>query len=205
MSYPNRTTTERPRRGSASIAYTTLVATLLATLALTIPRSVEAQDEHPKKSSGVNAGITVSDQASAKEVGLPLYPGAKLHKDANDDSAAANLGLWGGSFGFKLVVLKLESPDAPDKVAAFYRKALAKYGPVLDCSNPSAGKSPDETQDKNKSARLTCGDDKPDAGAQLFKSGSREKQHIVNVAHAGTGSNFQLVYLEARGGDKDAL
>ena len=41
------------------------------------------------------------------------------------------MGLWGGSTGFKLFVLKMETADAPEKVASFYRKALAKYGTVL--------------------------------------------------------------------------
>ncbi len=152
----------------------------------------------------MNAGIKISGQATAKDVGLPMYPGAKPQKDSKDDSSAANLGLWGGDFGFKLVVLKLETADAPDKVAAFYRKALAKYGPVLDCSNPPANKSQDQSQEKDKSTKLTCGDDKPDAGGQLFKSGSKEKQHLVSIKPSAAGSDFQLVYLEARGDDQEA-
>ena len=65
-----------------------------------------------------DVGIQFKLQASEKEVGLPIYPGAKPHHDDKDDSSAANMGLWGNTFGFKLVVLKLESPDAPAKVAA---------------------------------------------------------------------------------------
>ncbi len=56
-------------------------------------------------------------------------------KDNSDDSPAVQLGLWGGGSGFKLVVLKLESNDTPEKVAAFYRKALAKYGRVWNCAD----------------------------------------------------------------------
>jgi len=51
---------------------------------------------------------------------------------------------------------------------------------------------------------LTCGEDKPDAGGQLFKSGSKEKQHIVAIKTSAAGSDFQLVYLEARGEDNEA-
>jgi len=190
---------------------------LLLILSAAVPSPLRAQDDKTKKSTDLNAGITISAQATAKEVGLPIYPGAKAHKEAGDDSNAANLGLWGGSFGFKLVVLKLESADAPDKVAAFYRKALAKYGPVLDCGNPPAGKAPDKSPDKSlgkapdkssdddKSTKLTCGDDKPDAGGQLFKSGSKEKQHIVGIKPIAGGSDFQLLYLEAKGTGHEAL
>jgi hypothetical protein len=176
-----------------------IFAALLVVLAAGAPRQLRAQDD--KKSTNLNSGITISAQATAEEVGLPVYPGAKPHKDSSEDSSAANLGLWGGSFGFKLVVLKLDSADSSDKVAAFYRKALAKYGPVLDCANPPAAKS----SDNDKSTKLTCGDDKPDPGSQLFKAGTKEKQHIVGIKPGPPGVTIQLVFLEARGTDHDAM
>jgi hypothetical protein len=146
-----------------------------------------------------DAGLMVSARATAKEAGLPIYPGAIPHKDPDkDDSPAAKLGLWGSSFGFKLVVLKMESKDAPRKVADYYQKALTKYGPVLDCTNPAQTKQ----EDDDKSSKLTCGDDKPDHGGMLFKAGTKEKQHIIGVQPNGTGTVFQLLYIEARGEQK---
>ena len=143
------------------------------------------------------AGVTFSKQASSKEVGLPVYPGAKPHKDENEDSPSVQMGIWGSAFGFKLAVMKLESNDAPDKIAEFYKKALAKYGTVLNCSErlqkPSA-------KDSNK---LECGEDKPEKGGLLFKAGTKQKQHLVGIQANGQGSLFQLVYVEARGDDKD--
>ena len=52
-----------------------------------------------------DAGLIVSARATAKEVGLPIYPGSRPYKEQgkDDDSPAAKLGLWGNSFGFKLV------------------------------------------------------------------------------------------------------
>jgi hypothetical protein len=148
-----------------------------------------------------DAGLIVSARATAKEVGLPIYPGATPRKDPDkDDSSAANLGLWGSSFGFKLVVLKMESKDAPRKIADYYQRILAKYGPVLDCTNAA----PTQESDSEKSAKLTCGDDKPDKGGMLFKAGTKEKQHIVGVQPNGTGTIFQLLYIEARGEKKPA-
>jgi len=148
-----------------------------------------------------DAGLLVSARATAKEVGMPIYPDATPHRDPDkDDSSAAKLGLWGSSFGFKLVVLKMESKDAPRKVADYYQKALAKYGPVLDCTNQAPGKE----SDNEKSAKLTCGDDKPENGGMLFKAGSKEKQHIVGVQPNGSGTIFQLLYIEARGEKKPA-
>ncbi len=143
------------------------------------------------------AGVTFSKQASSKEVGLPVYPGAKPHKDEKEDSPSVQMGIWGSTFGFKLAVMKLESNDAPEKVAEFYKKALAKYGSVLNCSEPSAKT---KSKDSNK---LECGDDKPEKGGLLFKAGTKEKQHLVAIQSNGQGSLLQLVYVEARGDDKD--
>ena len=146
-----------------------------------------------------DAGLIIGARATAKEVGLPVYPGAIPHRDPDkDDSSAAKLGLWGNSFGFKLVVLKMESKDAPTKVAGYYQKALAKYGMVLDCTNAA----PTPEGNNEKSAKLTCGDDKPDKGGMLFKAGTKEKQHIVGVQPNGSGTIFQLLYVEARGEQK---
>lgn len=166
--------------------------------------------EQEKDKSGVNvtvtskdgseAGLVISAQATAKEAGLPLYPGARPSKEDGDGSAAANLGLWGRSFGFKLVVLKMESNDSKEKVASFYQKALAKYGAVLNCSDGSKSQTEKDKDDSSK--KLTCGDDHPDPRGILFKAGSKEKQHIVSVKPNGAGCIFHIVYLETRGDDK---
>ncbi len=139
------------------------------------------------------AGVVVSGKASAKDIGLPIYPGSKPHKDKDDDSTGANLGLWGGGAGFKLAVLKMESGDAPEKVAAFYKRALAKYGDVLDCSHAS---KTSEAANRNESSKnLTCGDDKPEKGGLLYKAGTKDRQHIVGIQSNGQGSVYQLVNL----------
>lgn len=139
------------------------------------------------------AGLTIAADADAKDVGLPLYPGSRRHKDKKEDSPGANFGLWGAGSGFKLAVLKMESDDSPEKVAAYYKKALAKYGKPFDCSNPSTR---DADAEKNAAPKsLTCGDDKPDRGALVFKSGTEDKQHIVAIQANGHGSLYQLIYL----------
>ena len=138
------------------------------------------------------AGIVVSGKATSSDVGLPIYPGAKPYKESDKDSDAARLGLWGGGFGFKLAVMQLESSDAPAKIADFYRKALAKYGDVLDCTNGGA------KQDDSAKA-LTCGDDKPDKGGMLFKAGTKKQQHIVGLDPKGSGTKLSLICMQFKG------
>ena len=166
--------------------------------------SLAAQEKQDKEAAGgkgsQGAGIYFNAEASAKDVGLPIYPGARPHKEKEDDSTSAKFGLWGGSFGFKLAVVKLESNDSPQKVAAFYKKALTKYGTVLDCS--AASSQTGNKDESESSKKLTCEDDKPKPGEMEFKAGTKEKQHIVGIESNGTGSLFQLVYVEVPDSDK---
>ncbi len=172
-----------------------VLAALFMTLAFAaLPAA--AQD-----ANGKSAGVYLGADAGAKDVGLPIYPGARPHKDKDNDTPATKFGLWGGSFAFKIAVIKMESNDSPDKVAAFYKRALGKYGTVLDCTNASASTSDEDKSESSK--KLECGDDKPDAGGMLFKSGTKEKQHIVGVQPNGTGTIFQLVYVQVPESDKD--
>ena len=190
---------------------TILLSTGLIGILALAPNSLWSQEKTQKDASkdkelsvtvqgpDTDAGLIVSARATAREAGLPIYLGAIPHKDPDkDDSPAAKLGLWGSSFGFRLVVLKMESKDAPRKVIDYYQKALAKYGAVLDCTNAS----PTQEANDDKSDKLTCGDDKPDKGGVLLKAGTKEKQHIVGVQPSGTGTLFHLLYIEARGEKK---
>jgi hypothetical protein len=203
----------RPLAGIALAGIATLAAIPLAGIATLAAIPLMGQEKAQKdtrkdqefsvtvQGPETEAGLVVSARATAKEVGLPIYPGSIPHKDQDkdNDSPATKLGLWGASFGFRLVVLKMESKDAPRKVADYYQKALARYGTVLDCTNASR---PQQAKDEN-SEKLTCGDDKPETGGMLFKAGTKEKQHIVGVQPNGTGAMFQLLYVEARGEKKN--
>jgi len=141
-------------------------------------------------------GIVASKHAGAKDVGLPMYPGAREQKDKSEDSPAVKLGLWGGNSGFKLAVVKLESNDGPDKVAAFYRKALKKYGKVLDCTG-----SPKATV--GDSNELGCEDEHPENGELVLKAGTKQEQHLVGIKSSGGLTQFQLVYVMARGSESN--
>jgi hypothetical protein len=154
----------------------------------------DKKDKNPDQPDNDSIGFVASKNAGAKEIGLPLYPGSRKHQDNSDDSTSLQLGAWGGSSGFKLVVLKMDSDDAPARVAAFYRKALSKYGKVLNCSDSAA------MAGKEKSLNgLDCEDDHADKDETVLKAGTKEAKHIVSVKPNGSGSIYDLVYIEARG------
>jgi hypothetical protein len=191
-----------PAKNMRLLPKVTASAVASGILWLAIPLSAQ---EKPDKASGSSkgnqgAGIYFDAEASAKDVGLPIYPGARPHKEKGEDKPSAKFGLWGSTFAFKLAVVKLESADSPQKVAAFYKKALAQYGTVLDC-----GASSSHASDKGKgqgSKQLDCESDEPDPGNLVFKAGTKEKEHVVGIQPNGSGSSFQLVYVESPDSDK---
>ena len=171
-------------RGVPAIAF----ALILAALPLAAQDKKESQ---ANKQDSDSIGFIASKNATSKEIGLPLYPGSRRHKDDSDDSSSIQLGAWGGSSGFKLLVLKMDSDASPDKVTAFYRKALSKYGKVLNCSDAA---------EKNKSSDgLDCESDHADKDETVLKSGKKDAKHIVSIKSNGSGSVYDLVYVEAKG------
>ena len=142
-------------------------------------------------------GFGANSNATAQDVGLPFYPGARLYKEGKDDEPAAKV--WGalGAYGMKIVAVKLESGDAPARVAPFYANALARYGHVLNCS---AGMPRPPKADEH-SRKLDCGDDNPKPGESLLKSGMKNDFHVVGIEPHGHGSVISLVYIQLRGGD----
>ena len=192
----------KPHHDSRAIRrfYAALLALLLSAA---LPLAAQDQKDSQQSGNDKNSiGFNLGKNASAKDVGLPIYPGSRRHQDSSEDSSALNMGLWGGSSGFKLLVLKMESPDAPDKVAAFYRKALAKYGTVLDCTNPPPPRGNEQDSNKKSSKALTCEDEKPKSGETSLKSGTKAKEHAVGIQPNGSGTLYQLVYVETRGTDE---
>jgi hypothetical protein len=186
-------------RTATQVRHALHIASYFALFVLLLAAALPLAAQDQKSSSDNDSiGFNLGKNASAKDVGLPIYPGARRHKDDANDSSALNMGLWGGSSGFKLFVLKMDSSDAPEKVAAYYRKALAKYGPVLDCSKPSAATA---SSDDKTSKKLTCDDEKPKPGEISLKAGTKDKQHAVGIEPDGSGSTFQLVYMETKGTD----
>jgi hypothetical protein len=75
------------------------------------------------------------------DLGLPAYPGASPYSEGQNDSGAVTLGAWAGRFGLRVQALKFRSRDAAPQVAAFYVRALAQYGTVLDCREPPRARS----------------------------------------------------------------
>jgi hypothetical protein len=64
-------------------------------------------------------GLDVHADADARDVGLPVYPGAVKNTDSGSDKSGFSFGIWGQSFGFKLAVATYRSTDDVDAIATF--------------------------------------------------------------------------------------
>lgn len=148
-------------------------------------------------------GIHVSKDADASDTGLAVYPGARLKQKDSGDDKSANVNISGFGFGIKVVALEYESDASPEKLVAFYKEQLKKYGSVLECHSSSHLNVDMKMKDKskNRSHDLTC--DSSNGNNIELKVGTDDNQHIVSVEPEGKGSNFSLVYVRTHGKDAD--
>ncbi|MEO6912244.1 MAG: hypothetical protein ABI158_15120 [Edaphobacter sp.] len=144
--------------------------------------------------------VKTNDSTVLEGMGLPAYPGAVLVKKDKDHSAT-DVNLSFGSFQLRVKAASYQTPDSPDKVEAFYRKALGRYGDVIKCSNDKPVGEPTRTAEG-----LTCDNDKKhvpiddDMSRKMeLKAGSKQHQHIVGINPDGTGTKLGLVALDLPG------
>ncbi len=146
--------------------------------------------------SGVNLALHANSHARAADIGLPVYPGATLYKDADNDSGA-DLGLTAGDFHFSLLAVNYISTDSAAQVLAFYRKPLSRYGEVLECNQGKPVGSLTVTRNG-----LTCGHEQVSGNTDSstdheLRAGSPHQYRIVGIDESHPGSTrFGLVYLD---------
>ncbi len=154
-------------------------------------------------------GIHVSKDADVRDVGLPVYPGARPKAQAGDGNENnARVTLSSGLFGLRVAAIEYVSDDPPDKLVAYYKDQLKKYGSVLECHTDTqvdVDPDPDPDKDSPASQELKCEGNGRGRTIEL-KAGTQRSQHIVSIqpGKSGRGTDFGLVYLQLRGG-KDTI
>lgn len=188
-------------RFSSLITAAACVAALLALPACSV--NVQKEENGQDKQVDVKTplgGIHVGKQADATDVGITVYPGARIkQKNSDGDDNSANVNVSGFGYGIKVVALEYESDDTPAKVLSFYRDQLKKYGNVLECHTSKVDWN--VNRGKSGSNELTC---KGTGGNDIeLKVGKQDDQHIVAVQPEGKGTSFSLVYVRTHGKDAD--
>jgi hypothetical protein len=184
-----------------AVGLATFITLLLPACSVNVKKEQNGEDKQVDIDTPVG-GIHVSKGANVADVGLAVYPGARLRrKDSNGEDKSANVNISGFGFGLKVVALEYESDDAPDKLVAYYRDQLQKYGHVLECHTSHFNVNTDMKDSDHGSHELTC---EGTSGRNIeLKVGTKENQHIVAVEPGGKGSNFSLVYVRTHGKDAD--
>jgi hypothetical protein len=172
---------------------------LLPGCSVNVKKEANGQDKQVDINS-LLGNVHVSKQADLSDVGLVVYPGARLKEKESDGSdKSANVNISGFGYGVKVVALEYESDDAPLKILSFYKDQLKKYGTVLECHTAKGNWN--VNMGNNDSHELTC---EGSGGNNIeLKAGKKDDQHIVAVESQGKGSSFSLVYVRTHGKDTD--
>ena len=150
-------------------------------------------------------GIHVNtDQTTAADLGLPVYPGATLAKN-DDHHKSADVQMGFGEWVLRVKAVSYQTPDSQDKVTAFYKKELGRYGNVITCQGNSPVGTPAITTEglscaddsKHTKVQIDQGDYHIGMGGLELKAGSKRHQHIVGFENPKEGmTRFALVALD---------
>ena len=184
-----------------------VMAAILAATACTVGCEIDKHQSGDNKNVKISTpfgGVQVksNDDVVPGEIGLPLYPGATVVKKDNDNGSA-DVNMSFGSFQMRVKAASFRTADPPDKVEAFYRNGLRRYGDVIACRNSKPVGTPLQTSDgltcddtKNKTIVISSDSEKGDLH---LKAGAREHQHVVDIHPDGGGTKFGLIALDLPG------
>ncbi len=178
-----------------------VLGTLLAAVGchISVDKGKNGEDKNVRIDTPLGGLHVRKDQTSALDLGLPAYPGAQVSPEhEGDKSADVHLGF--GQFQLRIRVVTYETSDDRDKVAAFYKNAMGRFGQVLTCQGNRPVGSPTIT-----SEGLTCNEDSKvhvnngnfeNDDAFTLRAGSKHHQHIMAIKNGGPGTRFSLVEIQ---------
>ncbi len=183
-----------------ALAFTVLLA--LPACNVNVKKDSEGKEKNVDIETPMGA-LHVAKDADIRDVGLPVYPGArKKEKSDSEHENNAHINISSSLFGLKVVAIEYLSDDPPAKLVSYYKDELKKYGGVLEChtnkDNASATMNPGDSDDDSK---LKCESDQNGKTIEL-KVGTEQNQHIVSIKPGddGKGSDFGLVYVRMHKG-----
>ena len=149
-----------------------------------------------------------TDQTTAADLGLPVYPGAEQVM-ADDKHKSADVHLGFGDWEMRVRAVSYATRDSRDQVTAFYKKALGRFGDVILCQGDTPIGTPTATSegltcsDNGKGSKMRVNTDEynSDRGGLQLKAGSKRRQHIVAFEDSKEGNTrFALVALDLPAG-----
>jgi hypothetical protein len=191
-------------RTAATLAVSLALAAGLAGCRIQTEKGPNGEDKKVQIDTPFGGIHVNTDQTSAADLGLPVYPGATQVMD-DDHHKSADVQMGFGEWQLKVKVVSYQTPDSEEKVTAFYKKALGRYGNVITCKDKVPVGTPTTT-----SEGLGCTDDKSNGNVKLntgnynfkrseleLKAGSKRHQHIVGFENSSNSqTRFALVALD---------
>ncbi len=179
---------------------------LLAVIAgcrVQVDKGANGEDKNVKVDTPFGGVHVNTNQTTAADLGLPVYPGAQPVTD-NDNHKSADVHLGFGEWELRVRAVSYATPDKQDQVLAFYKKALGRYGDVITCQGNSPVGTPLKTsegltcdEDKSSKVQIDQGDYSLGKGSLELKAGSKRHQHIVGFESPKDGqTRFAMVALD---------
>lgn len=184
-----------------TLAFGALLA--LSACNVNVKKDSEGQEKNVDIETPVGE-LHVTKEADVRDTGLAVYPAARRKEKGDDgNESSAHVNISSSLFGIKVVAVEYLSDDPPQKLVAYYKDQLKKYGSVLEChsNNVHTGANMDGVDTSGDPKKLKCEGDQNGKTVEL-KVGTEQNQHIVSIkpVDGGKGSDFGLVYIQMRGG-----
>lgn len=183
----------RLARGGAAAATAAVLLLGLSACSMTVDKKGEGTKKDNVDIQTPFGGLKVRTEVDPKDIGLPVYAGARRAPDDSHDTSSANVTLGVPGFGMKVIAAKFESDDSSDKVVEFYRKELKTYGSVTECRGDIS------LEGEPGSQHIVCREAALREGKFALAAGSGSSHRIVSVEPLAKGCKFALVYLEFHG------
>jgi len=148
--------------------------------------------------------IKTDDNVNTADIGLSVYPGSTAWKDdpaeaKNHDSHSADINMSFGDFHLGVKATAFRSTDSTEKILAFYRKDMARYGDVIECKGATAVGTPTRTKqglgcdtDENHGNHIEISE----TGKLELRAGSEQHMHIVEIVPKDGAEKIGLVALD---------
>jgi len=190
-------------REATSLVVGLALAAGLAGCRIHVDKNASGEDKNVQVDTPFGGIHVNTDQLTASDLGLPMYPGAEaIRGDDKHKSADVHMGF--GEWQLRVRAVSYATTDSKGQVTAFYKKALGRYGDVITCQDNVAVGTPVVTSegltcqdDKNAKVKIDQGDYGTGNGNFQLKAGSKRHQHIVGFEDPKEGkTRFALVALD---------
>jgi len=175
-----------------------------------VDKTANGEDKNVQVDTPFGGVHVNTNQTTAADLGLPVYPGAQQIAD-DDHQKSADVHLGFGEWELRVQAVSYATTDSQQQVVDFYKKAMGRYGDVITCEKNAAVGTPATTSEglncnEGQSAKVQVqeGDFSLDKGNFELMAGSKRHQHIVGFDTPKDGkTRFVLVALDLPAGMGD--